>query len=161
MLGRDVEVDAAGERDFHGAFAAVAVGVGASGTRGGGGSAVAYGDFALLQIFYAKGVAESAGQVFELENFARVGFFVDTVKGIDAALLKITIDSAIGGEHEFFDKAMSDVAHAAADADHALLIVEFDDLLGEIEVDGAVFVAALIQKQRQLFHVVEMSYEVA
>src|ERR1700738_1384209 len=54
---------------------------------------------------------------------------------------------------------MSDVAHAATDADHALLVVEFDDLFGEIEVDGAVFVAALIQKEGQLFHVVEMFYE--
>src|ERR1700719_2890047 len=55
---------------------------------------------------------------------------------------------------------MGDVAHAAADAHHALLVVEFDDLLGEIEVDGAVFVAAGIEEQGQLFHVIEMFYEV-
>src|ERR1700722_4365607 len=160
MLRRDVEVDAAGERDFHGAFAAFAVGVGASGARGGWGASVTHGDFALLQIFDAERVAESAGQFFELENFAGVGFFVDAVKRVDAALLKITIDGAIGGKHEFFDEAMGDVAHAAADADHALLIVEFDYLLGEIEVDRAVLVAALVQKQREFFHVVEMLYEV-
>src|ERR1700719_19900 len=51
---------------------------------------------------------------------------------------------------------MGDVAHAAADADHALLIVEFDDLFGEIEVDGAVFVAAGVEEEGQLFHVREM-----
>src|ERR1700722_10122137 len=135
MLGRDVEVDAARERDFHGAFAAAAVGVGASGARGGGSASVTHGNFALLQIFHAEGVTEGAGQFFELENFASVGFFVDPVGGVDAALQKITIDRAIGGEHEFFDEAVGNVANAAADTDHALLIVEFDYLFGEVEVD--------------------------
>ncbi len=86
MLGRDVQIDAAGEADFHGAFAAVTVRVGAPGARGGRGPSVAHSDFALLQIFNAEGIAESAGELFELEDFAGVGFFVDTVEGIDAAL---------------------------------------------------------------------------
>jgi hypothetical protein len=47
---------------------------------------VAHGNFALLQIFDAKRVAESAGQLLELEDFASVGFFVDAVKRGDAAL---------------------------------------------------------------------------
>jgi len=43
-------------------------------------------------------------------------------------------------EHELFDEAVSDVALAARDVGHALLFVEFDDRLGEIEVDGAALV---------------------
>ena len=66
---------------------------------------------------------------------------------------EITVDRAIGGQHEFFDQAMRDVALAAHDAGHALLVVEFDDLFGKIEIDGAVLVAASVEEQRQLFHV--------
>src|SRR5580704_10183385 len=77
----------------------------------------------------------------------------------DAAFQKIAVHGAIGGEHELFDEAMRDVAFAANDADHAILRVEFDDAFGKIEVDGAVFVAARIQEQRELFHVAEMRRE--
>ena len=47
---------------------------------------MAHCDFALLQIFDPEGIAESAGQFFELEDFASVGFFVDAMQGIDSAL---------------------------------------------------------------------------
>ena len=159
MPGRDVQVDSAGQADFHGAFAAVTVGVGAASVCGSWGASMTHGNFALLQIFDAEGIAECAGQLFELEDFAGVGFFMDAMQGIDAALQEITCDSAVGGEHEFFNEAMGDVAYAAPDADHALLIVELDDLFGEIEVDGAVFVAPGAEQEGQFFHVVEMLYE--
>src|ERR1700726_1662555 len=97
MLGRDVEIDAAGKADLHGAFAAVAVGVGAASACGGWGASMAHGDFALLQIFDPEGVAESAGQLFELEDFTSVGFFVDAMEGIDSALQQITSDGAVCG----------------------------------------------------------------
>src|SRR5260370_16436528 len=61
---------------------------------------------------------------------------------IDAAAKEIRGDGAVGGEHEFFNEAVSDVALAARDVGHALLFVEFNDGLREIEVDGPVFVAA-------------------
>src|ERR1700730_16618955 len=98
MLGRDIQVDTAGKCDFHRAFAAVAVRIGAPSARGGGSAPVAYGNFALLQIVDTERVAEGAGELFELEDFASVGFFVDAVKGVDAALQQITIDGAVGGE---------------------------------------------------------------
>src|SRR5260370_36697130 len=62
-------------------------------------------------------------------------------------------DGAIGGEHELFNEAMSDVALAARDVGHALLFVKFDDWLGEIEVDGAVFVSAGVEEKGELLHV--------
>src|SRR5450631_3028935 len=43
MLRSDTQIAAAGEADFHAAFAAVAVGIGAAGTRGGGDASVAVG----------------------------------------------------------------------------------------------------------------------
>src|SRR5260370_16960864 len=48
---------------------------------------------------------------------------------------------------------MSDVALAARDVGHALLFVKFDDWLGEIEVDGAVFVSAGVEEKGELLHV--------
>ena len=45
------------------------------------------------------------------------------------------------------------------DVGHALLFVEFDDGLGKIEIDGAVFVAARVEEQREFFHVAEMRRE--
>ena len=69
----------------------------------------------------------------------------------DAAFQKIAIDGAIGGEHELFDQAVRDVAFAADDVDHAILRVEFDDALGKIEIDGAVFVAARIKRSARSF----------
>src|SRR5260370_23138106 len=69
---------------------------------------------------------------------------------IDAAAKEIRGDGAVGGEHEFFNEAVSDVALAARDVGHALLFVEFNDGLREIEVDGPVFVAAGVWKKRQV-----------
>src|SRR5260370_38926608 len=77
----------------------------------------------------------------------------------DAAAKKIRGDGAIGGQHELFDEAMSDVALAARDVGHALLFVEFDDLLGEIEVNGAVFVSASVEEKGELLHVAEAGRE--
>src|SRR6266481_3665945 len=50
---------------------------------------------------------------------------------------------------------MSDVALAARDVGHALLFVKFDDWLGEIEVDGAVFVSAGVEEKGEILHVAE------
>ena len=51
---------------------------------------------------------------------------------------------------------MRDVAFAPRDVSHALLLVEFNDAFGQIEVNRAVFVASRVEEQRQLFHVAEM-----
>jgi len=46
---------------------------------------------------------------------------------------------------------MRDVALAARDVGHALLVVEFNDPLGEIEVDRAMLVAADVEEQGEFF----------
>src|SRR5437868_6323009 len=158
MLRRDAQFSA-GERDAHGALAAVAVGIGPAGLCGGRNAPVADGNFALVQIFDPEGIAESARQLFELQNFPRIGLFVNTMQGFDTTFEKIARDGAVGREHEFFNQAMRDVALAARDVDHALLFVKFDDRLGQIEIDRAMLVASSMEQERQLFHVAEMLRE--
>src|SRR5207302_5090902 len=100
VLRRDPQV-AARERNSHGALAAFTVGIRPAPFRGRGNAPVAHGDFALVQILDAKGIAESASQLFELENFARIWFFVYAMERRDAALEEIACYSAIGREHKF------------------------------------------------------------
>jgi len=109
------------------------------------------GDFALVEIFDAQGVAESAGEFLELENFAGVGLFVDAMQGRQAALEQVVRNGAIRGEHEFFDQAMSDVAFAAADVSHLLMVVKLDDGFGEIEIDGAVSARRALRRSASPF----------
>ncbi len=84
---------------------------------------------------------------------------MNAVEGFDAAFQEITRDGAIGGQHEFLDQAVGDVALAARDVGHALLFVELDDRLGEIEIDGAVLGAASVEQQCEFFHVAEVAGE--
>ncbi len=114
-----------------------------------------YGDAPLGEIVYAERVAEGVGKFFKFENLFGVGLFVDAVQRGDAALLEILRDRFVRGEHELFDEAVGNIAHAAGDALHAALFVKLDDRLGKIEVDGAAFAAPLVQQERQLFHAAE------
>jgi len=68
------------------------------------------------------------------------------MQGVQAALDEVVRDGAIGGEHELFDEAMGDVAFAAADIGHLLVVVELDDRFGKIEIDGTVFSAAGVEE---------------
>src|SRR6266849_4740653 len=96
VLRRDVQF-AVWERHLHATLAAVAVGVGAAGFRGRGDAAMTNGDLALVQVFDAERVTEGAGQLFELENFARVGLLVNAMQRLYAALPEVTGNGAIGG----------------------------------------------------------------
>src|SRR5580658_249167 len=78
------------------------------------------------------------------------------MKGVEATLKKIMSYGAVGGEHELLNDAMGHVALAAADVGHLLLIVKFDDGLREIEIDGAVLIAAGIEKLREILHGIEV-----
>src|SRR6266705_7022118 len=99
MLRRYAQL-AAGERHLHAALAAEPVGIRASGFRGRRDAAMANGDFALVQVRDTQGVTEGAGQLFELENFAGVGLFVNAMERLNAAVKKIRGDGAIGRQHE-------------------------------------------------------------
>ena len=54
-------------------------------------------------------------------------------------------DALVGGEHEFFDQAMRDVALGARDAFHQAEFVELDDRLGKIEIDRAAALAFAVE----------------
>jgi len=62
MLGCDAEIGS-GQSDALLALAAFAVGIGAAGFCRGGHAAVVHGDFALVEILDAKGIAEGAGEL--------------------------------------------------------------------------------------------------
>ena len=47
---------------------------------------------------------------------------------------------------------MRDVALGAGDALHQAVFVEFDDGLGQIEVDGAAALALAVEDQREIAH---------
>ena len=118
-----------------------------------------HGNDALDQVFDPQGIAKRARQFLEFQDFLGIGLFVDAVKRREAAPDEIAGDGAVRGEHELFDDAVRDVAFAAHDIGHALLGVEFDDRLGEIEIDRAVLVAAGVQQQSKLLHVEEVRHE--
>src|SRR5260370_19564054 len=102
-----------------------------------------------MKVCDAQRVAEGSSQLLKLENFAGVGLLMNAMERIDAALQEIASDGAIGGQHKFFNEPVRDVALAARDIGHALLIVEFDDPFGKIEIDGAALVAAGIEGARK------------
>src|SRR5947207_841049 len=158
VLRRDTQV-AGRERHLHAALEAVAAGVRAAGFRRRRNAAMANGDFALVQIFDAERVTEGAGQLFKLKNFPSVGLLMNAMERFDTAAKKIRGDSAIGGEDELFNEAVSDVALAAGDVGHALLVVELYDRFGEIEVDGAALVAAGVEEQSEFLHVAKTGRE--
>ncbi len=58
----------------------------------------------------------------------------------------------IGRQHELLDQPVRDVARAARDAGHLAKLVEFDQRLRHIEIDGAALDALAVQHQRQFAH---------
>jgi len=50
---------------------------------------------------------------------------MNAMERFDAAAKEICGHGAIGGEHEFFNETVSDVALSCADVGHALLVVGF------------------------------------
>ncbi len=156
----DVDV-CAGERDALLALATLAARFGLAGFCGRRDFAMANGDFPLMQVFDAERIPESPGEFFKLENFAGIRLLVDAVEGVKAAFEKVMCHGAVGGEHELFNDAMGDVALAAADINHVLLRVEFDDGLGKIEIDRAIFVAAGVEELSETFHGAEMVVHVS
>ena len=95
-------------------------------------------------------------QFLELQNFLGIGFFVDAVQRGDAAAFEVARDGLVRRQHEFLDQAMRDVALAADDAGHLPRGVEFDHLLGQIEIDRAQARAPRVENHRQIAHGAEV-----
>jgi hypothetical protein len=99
-------------------------------------------------------------QFLEFQNALGVGLFVDAMQRRHAQIFKIARDSLIGREHEFFDDAVREVAHAAHDAGHLAGVVEFNHGFGQIEIDRAHAHAARVQNHRELAHIFKMRRKV-
>src|SRR6202050_2881616 len=141
VLRTNIHFIGGGQCDRHRAHAAA---LSTAGSRLPADRAVADGYAALREIFDSQGIAESLGEFLEFENFFWVGFFVNAMERSDSSLFQVLRDGFIGGEHKFFDQAVRDVALAADDAEHASIVVEFDDWLGKIEINRAASVAAAV-----------------
>ena len=97
-------------------------------------------------------MTEAGGELFKLNNAARIGLLVNAVERGDAEILKPDGDALIGGEHELLDEAIGPGALGAGDAAHLAVLVELDDRLGQIEIDGAALFAALVHEDGEVLH---------
>ena len=68
-------------------------------------------------------------------------------------------DALVGGEHEFFDEAVGPGAVGARDALHLAFVVEVDDGLGQVEVDGAALLALAVEDHGEVEHALEVRDE--
>ncbi len=108
----------------------------------------------------AQRVAERRGDLLELQDLPRIRLLVDAVKRGNSLALEISGHRFVGGQHELLDKAVCDVALRAGDAGHAPELVELDERLRQVEVDGTALLAPLVQDERQLFHQLEILHKV-
>ena len=80
---------------------------------------------------------------------------MDAVNRRHARLLEMRRHGFIRRQHEFLDDAVRDVARAARDAGHDAGFVEFDQRLGQVEIDRSAPVAFALQDLRQFAHQLE------
>jgi len=103
MLRRDAQL-AARERHLHAAFTALAEDRAARLSRAPD-AAVPYGDLSLVQVFNAERVPEGAGQLLELEDFARVGLLVNAMSDSMPRCRRLAGDGSIAAS---MNSSMSD-----------------------------------------------------
>src|SRR5260370_41487791 len=82
---------------------------------------------------HAERVSEGGGDYFEVVDAFGVGLFVDAVERGNAFIFEIMRYGLVGREHEFFDKAVGDVALRSGAALHNSAFVKFDGRFGEID----------------------------
>ena len=99
------------------------------------------------------------GGLFEVDDAFGVGLFVDAVDGGHADAMVPVGDALVGGEHELFDEAVGPGAIGAEDALHLAFVVEVDDGLGKIEVDGAALLALAVEDFGEGEHALELRDE--
>ena len=100
-------------------------------------------------------ITEMRRDLFELHHALRIGLLVNAEDRCDVRLLQVRRHGFVRRQHELFDQAVRDVARAARDAGHLAKLVEFDQRLRHIEIDGAAPDAFLVQDQRQFTHQLE------
>ena len=70
-------------------------------------------------------------------------------------------DRLVGGQHELFNDAMRDVARRSRNAGHRAPLIEFDQRLGKIEIDGASPDAFAIENHGEFAHQLEAIHQSA
>ena len=104
----------------------------------------------------AERVAEAGGQLLELDDAARLGFFVNAVERRDAEIFKPCGDALVGGEHELLNEAVGPGALGFGDAAHLALLVELDDRLGQVKINGPALFAALVHEDGEVLHALKV-----
>ncbi len=90
--------------------------------------------------------------LFELHYPLRIGLLVNAEYRRDFRLLQVRRHGFICRQHELLDQPVRDVARAARHARHLAKLVEFDQRLRHVEIDGPAPDALLVQHQRQFTH---------
>ena len=101
-------------------------------------------------------IAKGGGQFLELHNAARFGLFVDAIERRDAQVFKPGGDTLVGRQHELLDQPVGPGALGLGDAAHLALLVKLDHRLGQVEVDAAALLAALVHQAGQFAHALEI-----
>ena len=104
-------------------------------------------------------IAEARGELFKLDDAARLGFLVDAVERRNAEIFNPDGHALVGGEHELLDEAVGPGALGAGDAAHFAVLIELDDGLGKIEIDRSALFAALVHEDGELFHALEVRHQ--
>ena len=95
------------------------------------------------------------GDLLEFQHALGVGPLVNAENQRHARGLQMRRHGFVRGQHELLDQPVRDVARRPRDAGHLAEFVEFEQRLGQIEIDRAAPLALAVQDQRQLLHQLE------
>ncbi len=106
------------------------------------------------QVFFILGQTVAQAQEKRLQRFQCVFIRsgMDTIERREIFSRELPRDGFVGGDHEFFDDPMGDIALGADDVFRQPLQIENDLGLRQIEVEIAARFAVGVNRQRQLFH---------
>ncbi len=104
-------------------------------------------------------VAELRRDFLEFDHALGIGTIVNAEDHGLARGLDVRRHGFVGGQHELLDQAVRDVAGRARHGGHRAELVEFEQRLGQIEIDGAAALALLVQQQSQLAHHLEARHQ--
>ena len=97
-------------------------------------------------------VTEGGGHLLELENPSGIGCLVNAVERRRAILFEPRGDGLVRRQHELLDDAMRYVALGRDDAGHLPELVEHNFRGGQVKVDGAAPLPAVVEDHRQILH---------
>ena len=81
---------------------------------------------------------------------------MDAIERGNPAALKIPGHGFVGGQHELFNEAVGEVPFRTRNAHHAAKLVELNQRLRQIEIDGAALHAPAIENECEFLHQFEV-----